>query len=63
MSAPPRLTAEILAELLRAAEQAHGAYETQLGHRDEDWPSWYARYVLERLEWMLAAPRRPGGHA
>jgi hypothetical protein len=44
------LTAERLAELLREAEQAHGEYERELGRRDDDWPSWYARYIVERLE-------------
>ena len=43
------LTAERLAELLREAEQAHAAYERDLGHRDEDWPTWYADYIVERL--------------
>ncbi len=43
------LTAERLADLLRAAEQAHAAYERELGRRDEDWPSWYARYMIDRL--------------
>src|SRR5262245_58943467 len=31
-----------LAAALRRAEAAHGVHEKQLGHRDEDWPSWYA---------------------
>jgi hypothetical protein len=44
------LTGERLAELLREAEQAHGEYERGLGHRDEDWPRWYADYILGRLE-------------
>lgn len=44
------LTAERLAELLREAERAHAAYERELGERDEDWPGWYARYIVERLE-------------
>ena len=44
------VTVEKLAELLREAERAHGEYERELGQRDEDWPSWYARYILERLE-------------
>ena len=39
-----------LAELLREAERAHGEYERELGGRDEDWPSWYADYILRRLE-------------
>jgi hypothetical protein len=43
------VTVEELAELLREAERAHGEYEHELGQRDEDWPSWYARYILERL--------------
>jgi hypothetical protein len=45
-----RLTKDRLAQLLRDAEAAHGGYEVQLGHRDEDWPSWYAGYIVEQLE-------------
>jgi hypothetical protein len=45
-----QLTREELAKLLREAEQAHAAYERELGSRDEDWPGWYADYVLRRLE-------------
>jgi hypothetical protein len=44
------LTVEELAQLLRDAERAHAEYERKLGSRDEDWPSWYARYILEQLE-------------
>jgi len=43
------LTQEQLAELLRDAERAHAEYERELGTRDEDWPDWYAAYILERL--------------
>ena len=43
------VTPEELAELLREAERAHGEYERELGARDEDWPSWYAGYILDRL--------------
>lgn len=43
------LTQDKLAELLRDAERAHGEYERELGARDEDWPTWYAGYILERL--------------
>jgi hypothetical protein len=43
------LTVEELAELLRDAERAHGEYERELGARDDDWPTWYARYLLDRL--------------
>jgi hypothetical protein len=46
----PQLTREELAKLLREAEQAHAAYEKELGQRDEDWPGWYADYILRRLE-------------
>ena len=35
-----------LASALKRAEHAHGEYEKQLGHRDEDWPSWYAEYMV-----------------
>ncbi len=43
------LTREELAALLRETERAHAEYERQLGLRDEDWPTWYAGYVLDRL--------------
>ena len=43
------LTTEDLASLLRQAEQAHAEYERELGSRDEDWPAWYAGYILDRL--------------
>lgn len=43
------ITEERLANLLREAEEAHGEYERGLGRRDDDWPSWYARYIVERL--------------
>jgi hypothetical protein len=43
------LSAERLTELLRAAERAHGAFEKELGRRDEEWPAWYAQYILDRL--------------
>jgi hypothetical protein len=38
-----------LAVLLREAERAHGDFERSLGHRDADWPDWYAAYIAERL--------------
>ncbi|NEX91368.1 VOC family protein [Caulobacter sp. 17J65-9] len=34
-----------LAAAMKRAETAHGAHEKRLGHRDEDWPSWYAAYM------------------
>ena len=44
-----QVTAAELAELLRAAAQAHHEYETELGRPDEDWPTWYAEWILARL--------------
>ena len=44
------ITAEELAVALREAEAAHGAYEQELGHADPDWPSWYATFIVARLE-------------
>ena len=44
------VTVDELASLLRDAEKAHAQYEASLGHADDDWPSWYAKYVLDRLE-------------
>lgn len=43
------LSAERLAGLLKDAERAHGAYEKELGRRDEEWPAWYAQYIVDRL--------------
>jgi hypothetical protein len=43
------LTAERLTMFLRDAEHAHGDYEQSLGRRDEDWPAWYAQFILDRL--------------
>lgn len=43
------LTAEELAQLLREAKAAHAEYERETGEPDEDWPAWYARYLLDRL--------------
>jgi len=35
-----------LAGALRRAEAAHGEHEKRTGERDEDWPSWYAAYMV-----------------
>ena len=35
-----------LASAMRRAETAHGAHEKLLGHRDADWPDWYAAYMI-----------------
>ena len=44
------VTREELAELLKEAEHAHGEYEREIGSRDEDWPTWYAGYILDQLK-------------
>jgi catechol 2,3-dioxygenase-like lactoylglutathione lyase family enzyme len=36
-----------LAGALRRAEAAHGVYEKGLGKRDENWPDWYAQFMVE----------------
>lgn len=50
MTGEQRLTVAVLTELLNAAERAHGEYERQLGHRDDDWPVWYARFIVSKLQ-------------
>ena len=49
MDTADHLTQDELAELLREAERAHAVYEKELGSRDDDWPGWYAGYILDRL--------------
>jgi hypothetical protein len=46
MAATPETS---VAALLREAEAAHGEYETAVlgGTYDEDWPRWYASYLLD----------------
>jgi len=51
MSKEIEITKELLAKLLKEAEKAHGEYESgELGgKRDENWPEWYAEYILKHL--------------
>ena len=35
-----------LASALRRAEAAHGQHEERTGQRDENWPAWYAEYMV-----------------
>ena len=35
-----------LAAALRRAEAAHGEHEKRIGRRDENWPDWYAEYLV-----------------
>ena len=44
------VTEDRLRTLLRVAESAHGAYETERGEPDDDWPTWYAAFIIARLE-------------
>jgi hypothetical protein len=44
------LTQEQLGQLLKDAEKAHGEFEKTLGHRDEQWPEWYAEYIINKLK-------------
>ena len=49
------VTEERLRTLLRVAESAHGAYEAERGEPDDDWPTWYAAFIVAR--WS----EEPGG--
>ena len=42
------LTEDRLRTLLRVAESAHGAYEAERGEPDDDWPTWYAAFIVAR---------------
>ncbi len=46
----PRVTtfasANDLASALRRAEAAHGEHEKRTGQRDENWPAWYAEFMV-----------------
>jgi catechol 2,3-dioxygenase-like lactoylglutathione lyase family enzyme len=35
-----------LAKALRRAAAAHGEHEKRIGHHDENWPDWYADYIV-----------------
>jgi hypothetical protein len=37
---------EELAEALRRAAAAHGEHEQRIGQADENWPDWYALYMV-----------------
>ncbi|HEX8100773.1 MAG TPA: hypothetical protein VF660_11310 [Actinomycetota bacterium] len=43
------INADQLAQLLREAEAAHADYEKKLGRPDDDWPAWYARFIVDKL--------------
>jgi catechol 2,3-dioxygenase-like lactoylglutathione lyase family enzyme len=39
-------SANDLANAMRRAEAAHGEHEKRIGVRDENWPDWYASYMV-----------------
>jgi catechol 2,3-dioxygenase-like lactoylglutathione lyase family enzyme len=39
-------SASDLAEAMRRAARAHGEHEKRIGHADENWPDWYASYMV-----------------
>ena len=39
-------SANDLANAFRRAEAAHGQHEKRTGQRDENWPAWYAAYMI-----------------
>jgi|SRR6516165_3191041 catechol 2,3-dioxygenase-like lactoylglutathione lyase family enzyme len=39
-------SASVLASALKRAALAHGQHEARIGQRDENWPDWYAEYML-----------------
>ncbi len=44
------LTIKQLEKLLQAAKTAHGEYEAKLGRAHKNWPLWYAKYIITRLQ-------------
>jgi hypothetical protein len=43
-------TKEALTSLLKEAEKAHVEYEYALCHKDYDWATWYAGFIIDRLQ-------------
>jgi catechol 2,3-dioxygenase-like lactoylglutathione lyase family enzyme len=43
-------SANDLASALRRAEAAHGEHEKRIGEADENWPDWYAEYMVREQE-------------
>lgn len=53
------ITKDELAALLREAEKAHAEYEKMLGGRDDDWPAWYADFVVKKMHNASKLTTRP----
>lgn len=43
------ITPEKMTELLKEAEAAHAEFEKSLGKPDEDWPAWYAKFIVAKI--------------
>lgn len=41
------MTVDYLTALLKAASEAHHIHEKELGHADENWPQWYAAWIVQ----------------
>jgi hypothetical protein len=55
-------SAEELAAALRRAAAAHDVHEKALGHYDNGWPDWYARFMMDDSRSMPSHERaRRGG--
>ena len=46
MPAAPGSSVTDLASAMRRASVAHGEHEKRIGHADENWPDWYAKYMV-----------------
>jgi len=44
------ITKDKLEKLLIEAELAHAKYEEETGEQDENWPAWYAEYIINKLD-------------
>lgn len=44
------MNVETLAQLLKEAEIAHAEYEKETGTKDPDWPEWYAKFILNKMQ-------------
>lgn len=44
------VSVEELADALREAKDAHTAFEQAFGEPDNDWPTWYAQYLLGEIQ-------------
>ncbi len=53
------ITKDELAALLREAEKAHAEYEKMLGGKDDDWPTWYADFILKKMQNATKLTTRP----